>query len=66
MASGNIIGVHVLAEFPCPRCDGPSIALSLAGTMQGYITEPHEGGGANMDTETMAPASDARGEGEKR
>jgi len=56
-----------LAYWTAHRAEpGECKPLTVSSASTAGPWKPHEGGGANMDTETMAPASDARGEGEKR
>lgn len=41
----RVVGVHALVEWECPRCGGPSVALSVC-PLQGstIVPMPHAGG----------------------
>ncbi len=45
----NIRGVHVLAEFPCPKCGGPSVAMAVAQWSGNRLIDPTEHAGGRTE-----------------
>lgn len=61
----NIRGVHVLAEFPCPRCGGAAISLAIAGVHpDGRLIDPSEHAGGRQICSACRQADKDAGERE--